>query len=98
MRQVACLPTLEELRRHVLEVLCTRDNLDPEQTPLHQSVIVRKGKACGMYFQAHGPRMLRTSALWAGEENRILFYNSTGERFAETRLSEAPDPARLAAA
>jgi hypothetical protein len=30
-----------------------------------------------------------------GEENRILFYDGNGERFAETALSEAPDPRML---
>jgi hypothetical protein len=34
---------------------------------------------------------LRTYAVWASEENRILFYDCTGMRFTETRLSEAPD-------
>jgi hypothetical protein len=35
---------------------------------------------------------VRTYALWTGDENRILFYDGQGERFAETTLSEAPDP------
>ena len=43
------------------------------------------------------PGLLKTYALWAGEENRILFYDSGGERYAEVRLCEAPDPLRLAA-
>jgi hypothetical protein len=30
-------------------------------------------------------------------EDRILFTDGTGPRFAETRLSDAPDPRRLAA-
>lgn len=97
MPTVACLPTLEELRRHVLHVLCSHDRLEPEQTPLHQALIMRRGKPCGLFFQVKGPRLLKTYAVWAGEENRILFYDCTGARFAETRLSEAPDPARIAA-
>lgn len=96
MQGVACLPTLDDLRRHVLEVLCSRDCLDPLQTPLHQSLVVRRGRPCGLFFQAEGPRLLKTFAVWAGEENRILFYDSVGERFAETRLSEAPDPTLVA--
>ncbi len=97
MPTVACLPTLEELRRHVLHVLCNHDRLEPEQTPLHQALIMRRGKPCGLFFQVKGPRLLKTYAVWAGEENRILFYDCTGARFAETRLSEAPDPAKMAA-
>jgi hypothetical protein len=96
MDAVACLPTLNDLRDHVLRVLCNHDHLDPGQTPLHQAVIKRSGRACGLFFQVKGPRMLKTYAVWAGEENKILFYDSTGLRFAVTRLSEAPDPIKLA--
>jgi hypothetical protein len=97
MDAVVSLPTLEELRRHVLQTLCARDNLDPGQTPLFQGVVTRRGRPCGLFFQIQGPRRLKTYALWAGEENRILFYDTAGVRFAETRLSEAPDPLRVAA-
>ncbi len=97
MRDVAALPTLQELRNHVLAILCRNDNLDPYQTPLHQALITRKGKPCGLFFQAIGPRLLKNFAIWAGDENRILYYNCNGERVAETRLSEAPDPRALAA-
>lgn len=94
---VVALPTLEELRRHVLQKLCSHDQLDPVQTPLHQAVIARAGRPCGLFFQVQGPRLLKTYAVWAGEEDRILFYDSTGLRFAESRLSEAPDPRQIAA-
>jgi hypothetical protein len=94
---VAALPTLDELRTFVLHTLCSHDQLDPGQTPLHQAVIRRSGRPCGLFFQVHGPRLLKTYAVWAGEEDRILFYDSTGVRFAETRLSEGPDPLKLAA-
>jgi hypothetical protein len=91
------LPTLAKLRAHVLQTLCEHDRLDPDQTPLYQAVIRRSGKPCGLFFQVQGPRMLHTHAVWAGKENRILFYDSTGLRFAETRLCDAPDPLDLAA-
>ena len=97
MGDVAALPTLAELRNHVLYVLWRTDNLDPSQTPLRQALITRKGTPCGLFFEVQGPRMLRNFAIWAGEENRILYYNSGGERVAETKLSEAPDPRALAA-
>jgi len=97
MHAVASLPTVDELRRHVLRVLCSRDRLDPAQTPLHEALVMRRGKTCGLFFQVQGPRLLKTYAVWAGEENRILFYDSTGARFAETRLSDAPDAERLVA-
>jgi hypothetical protein len=40
-------------------------------------------------------RWVKAYAVWAGEENRILFYNAAGLRFAQTRLSEGPDPRQL---
>ena len=97
MQAVVSLPTLAELRRHVLATLCAHDQLDPQQTPLFQALVTRRGRPCGLFFQVQGPRMLKTYAVWAGDENRILFYDSTGVRFAESRLSEAPDPLKLAA-
>lgn len=97
MIPVASLPTLDDVRRHVLLTLCSHDQLDPNQTPLNESVLHRSGRPCGLFFQAHGPRMLKTYAVWAGEENRILFYDCAGARFAETRLSDGPDPLKVAA-
>jgi hypothetical protein len=93
----AALPTVDDVRGHVLETLCTHDHLDPRQTPLYEALIVRAGKPCGLLFRVEGPRLLKTYAVWAGKEDRILFYDSTGVRFAETRLSEGPDPQQLAA-
>jgi hypothetical protein len=81
----------------VRRVLCDRDHLDPEQSLLLQAVISRRGRPCGLLFQVKGPRLLQTYAIWAGEEHRILFYDSTGQRFSETRMCEAPDPGKLAA-
>ncbi|HYT93537.1 MAG TPA: hypothetical protein VEL76_32765 [Gemmataceae bacterium] len=96
MEAVVSLPTLEELRRHVLATLCTHDHLDPQQTPLFQALVTRRGKPCGLFFQVQGPRMLKTYAIWTGEENRILFYDAAGMRFAESRLSDGPDPLQVA--
>jgi hypothetical protein len=97
MELVAALPTMELLSRYVLETLCQHDHLDPKQTPLFQGVIKRSGRPCGVFFQIQGPRLLKTYAVWAGEEHRILFYDAGGVRFAEAKLSEAPDPRKLAA-
>ncbi len=96
MDDVVCLPTLDGLRAHVLKILCEHDRLDPNQTPLHEAVVTRSGRPCGLFFQVKGPRLVRAYAVWAGEEGRILFYDSTGRRFAQARLSDAPDPLRLA--
>ena len=97
MNTVVGLANLDALRMYVRQTLCARDQLDVEQTPMQQAVITRSGRSCGLFFSVQGPRMVKTYAVWAGDENRILFYDSTGQRFAEVRLSEAPDPRKLAA-
>jgi hypothetical protein len=97
MRDIAALPTLTDLCRYVLTTLCRNDNLDPNQTPLEQCLITRQGRPCGLFFHVQGPRLLKNYAIWAGEENRILYYNCNGERVAETKLSKGPDPGLLAA-
>lgn len=91
------LPTLEQLKLHIHQTLCAHDRLDPDQTPFRQALIARAGRPCGLFFQIQGPRQLRNYAIWAGEEHRVLFYDSTGQRFAEVRLSEGPDHQQLAA-
>ncbi len=91
-----CLPTLDELRHHVHQRLCNHDRFDTGQTSLQETLVRRAGKPCGLFFQVQGPRLLRTYAIWAGKEHRVLFYDSGGQRFAETKLSEAPDVDELA--
>lgn len=94
---ILSLPTLDALCQHVHQILCDHDQLDPAQTPLQQSLVQRRGLPCGLYFQVLGPRRVKVSAVWTGDENRILFYDSAGLRFAETRLLDGPDPRKLAA-
>jgi hypothetical protein len=93
---VVALPTLDELRQFVHKALCDHDKLDPEQTRLFQGIVKRKGKPCGMFFHACGPRRLKNYALWAGEEHRIIFYSSSGERFGQAALSDEPDLMKVA--
>ena len=95
MDAVQRLSTLEQLKDHVRAVLAEHDQLDPEQSPMVQNVLMRRGRPCGLFFQLQGPRRVRTYAVWAGEENRILFYDSLGQRFAQTTLTESPDPREL---
>jgi hypothetical protein len=95
--RVVSLPELKDLCNHVLNTLCTHDNLAVDQTPLQQATITRSGRPCGLFFQVNGPRLLKAYAVWAGDEDRILFYDCNGERFAEIRLSEGPDVQKLTA-
>jgi hypothetical protein len=101
MKSTLSLPECSDLRQHVRATLCQQDRLDPAQVLVGESLVTRDGRACGLFFQLRGPRRLATYALWAAEESRILFYDSTGRRFAETTLTESPElgqwmPARAA--
>src|SRR5437773_10778055 len=88
--------TPDKLCGHVHQSLCEKNFLDSTQSPLRKRVIHRRGKSCEMFFEVAGTRLMRRYAVWAGQENRILFQDSAGERFAEVRPSDAPDPLRLA--
>lgn len=87
---VVAAPTLEQLSAFVHDELCKLDYLDPAQTPLRKTPLVRRGKTCGMVFHVEGPRLLRTSAVWTADEARVIVYDSTGRRVREVKLSESP--------
>ena len=87
---VVSLPTLDLLAAFVHEELCRLDQLDPAQSPLRKTPLVRRGKACGVVFHVEGPRLLRTSAVWSADEGRVIVYDSTGRRVREVKLSESP--------
>ena len=91
------LATFEELRQHVIETRCKLDRLDREQTPFFQGLVTRAARPCGLFFHVQGPRQVRNYALWVGDEQRILFYDGAGQRFAESRLSDGPHPLQAAA-
>ncbi|QVL32241.1 hypothetical protein KIH39_25980 [Telmatocola sphagniphila] len=95
---VIALPTESKLEEYVREVLCQRDNLDPRQSALYRSTITRHGRECGWMFHLKGVRAMRNSAIFAESENRILFYDSTGKKFHEVKLSECPSVEALSKA
>ena len=92
------LHTLDALRRHVHQTLCTHDALDRAQTVLRQFLIQRRGRTCGLFFHVESPALGKVYAIWAGDEGRILFYDSMGTRFAETCVLDGPDPLSVGAA
>ena len=89
---VVAIPTGEDLAAFVHQTLCTQDALDPHQTPLFRTPLKKRNRVCGVLFHVEGPRLLRTSAVWSADEDRIIFYDSTGTRVSEVRLSESPPP------
>ncbi len=86
---VACA-AMEELAAMVHQKLCEKDSLDPAQTPIFRTPLRKGGRACGMVFHVEGPRLMRTSAVWSADDDRVIFYDSSGLRFSEVRLSESP--------
>ncbi len=86
----ASVPSLEELRRYVADVLCSLESLKSDQFQLSQRILHRGGKPCGMYFCLQGPRALRLSAIWETDQNSILFYGSCGRRMHRTKLVQSP--------
>ena len=86
---VACA-AVEDVAAFVHRVLCDKDALDPAQAPLFRTPLKKAGRTCGLIFHVEGPRLLRTSAVWSADDDRIIFYDSTGARFHEVRLSESP--------
>jgi hypothetical protein len=88
---VVAFDAVEDLAAFVHQVLCDKDALDPNQTPLFRTPLERAGRACGLVFHVEGPRLLRTSAVWSADHDRIIFYDSIGQRFREVSLSESPE-------
>lgn len=87
---VVAFSAVEELAAFVHQVLCDKDALDPAQTPLFRTPLKKGTRICGLVFHVQGPRLLRTSAVWSTDEDRVIFYDSTGIRFRDVRLSEGP--------
>lgn len=94
---VVAISTLDQLSAFVHDELCKLDHLDPDQTPLRKTPLVRRGKTCGLVFHVEGPRLLRTSAVWTADEGRVIVYDSTGKRVREVKLSESPPTGEPAA-
>lgn len=87
---VASFATVDELAAYVHGVLCEKDKLEAKQTPLYRTPLVKRGRECGLVLHVEGPRLLRTSAVWTADADRIIFYDSTGTRFHTVELSEGP--------
>jgi len=90
MTETVALPTFDLLCAHVRKALCEHDALDIATTPFVRTPLVRRDELWGYAFHVEGPRLLRTSAIWAAAEDRVFIYNSTGERVQDLLLSDSP--------
>jgi hypothetical protein len=91
------IESLDDLRDYVNETLCEFDQLECGAFRMTERVLSRGGKPCGLYFCLHGPRAVTFSAIWETENNTVLFYNSSGERFQKTQLVPPSDLELVAA-
>lgn len=91
------MQNLNDLRQFVQKVLCDHNELEIGAFPVTERILVRSGRPCGIYFCLHGPRAVKFSAIWETDNNSILFYGATGERFHKVQLVPAPSLAPCAA-
>ena len=94
-RLVIAAPTVATLEEYVQNRLCEHHRWEAVQTVVKRHLIRRSHQVCGLLILIEGPRAHKSHAIWAGLENRVIFYDTMGQRFAEVQLSEAPDPALL---
>lgn len=80
---------LTELRQYVHQTLCDQNELEIDAFHMTERQLLRSQRPCGRYFCLHGPRSVRFVAIWDSERNSVLFYDATGERREQTRLSSA---------
>ncbi len=79
------------------QTLCSHERLDMEQAQIRRTFMRQGTQIVGLSIRVEGPRLMRSHAIWAERENRILFYDSAGHRFAIVKLSESPELSQLAA-
>lgn len=87
------IPTFEDLKEFVRNVLCHRADLDL-LTPLMESTLWNRGEPCGIEYTLLAPRSVRLSAIWSSRENRLLFYDQNLDRFQVTPVA-GPDPSQI---
>ena len=88
---------LNDVRDYVNETICNCHQLELGAFEMTQRLLLRRGKPCGIHYCLHGPRAVRFTAIWETEHNRILFYDSNGERILKTQVTDAPMLERAAA-
>jgi hypothetical protein len=80
------LDMLTALRRLVERELCQLNSLLEDAFPVTEEKLVRNGRACGILYCLHGPRNVRLTAIYDSQHDRVLFYDSTGQRMASRRF------------
>lgn len=84
------ISTLNNLRAFVKQTICERNQLQLAGCQVHEKILVRYGKPCGIYFTVCGPRTVQFSAIWDADRSTIFFYGCDGDRFhpSDVTISE----------
>ena len=88
---------LTDLKDFIYQVLCQNEQLELGVFPMTETVLKRRRVPCGIYFCLHGPRSVKFTAIWDSEQNSVLFYGASGERFLKLELSSGPSIEALVA-
>ena len=80
--------TINQLRLFVTQTLCHHNDFEEGIFQVTERTLTRGKRPCGIFFCLHGPRSVKLTAVWETENNSILFYGSTGERFQKTSLPQ----------
>ena len=88
----AGIQELDDVRQFVQHFICVHNDLDKASAAMTERVLFRGGKSCGVLFCVQGPRNVKFTAIWAQDQNTVLFYDSAGQRQHQTKV-----PARHAA-
>ena len=81
------IESLDDLRVLVTKTLCDHEGLEPGAFRLFERTLHRRARPCGIQFCLAGPRAVRLTAYWEAAKRTVLFYDSTGERFARVELT-----------
>jgi hypothetical protein len=78
---------LDDARQFVQHAICELNGLEAASAPMTERVLLRGGLPCGIFFCVQGPRSVTFTAIWAQDQNTVLFYDSAGQRLHQTKLS-----------
>ena len=88
---ISSIETLDDLQRFIYRTICNDHELLPDAFPTSENILRKaNGISCGMMFCLHGPRKIKFTAIWEKENNRILFYGPSGNRYQQVVLEESP--------
>jgi hypothetical protein len=79
---------LDAIREFVMNELSNQNGLLPDAFPMTQRILTRQGVTCGVFYCLHGPRNIRLTAVFDFDADRVLLYDSRGQRTCSYALSE----------